>query len=660
MSPSSRRRGIAAPLAVLFCLFVAGCDDSSSTPVATDPKVLYADGCDPLVPTVCGYPFPSDIWLVDDPSMPTGHHVEMPDAFVPTSSSGGVTDLTVLRRSDGFSPGVALSTHLPGATKTGLPDPLHIEDSLLADAPTVLLDTVTGERVPHWTELDMRSDDTPNEADTTDDPRALMIRPAVRLEDGRRYIVAIRHVVDVDGAAIAPSPAFRALRDGKSFDHPSIGERRGKYRDIFARLAAAGVSKRDLQMAWDFTTSSTANQTGGMLAMRDSALAWLETLPSHSPSYRITSVQDNVDAHIARRIAGFITVPMYLDKTEPGGVMTYDDAGMPVQQGMAEFPFLLQIPYSATTQASPVLHFGHGLFGDYTSGDDSRLRPVADQLGMVLLSLDWLGLTGKDLPAIGALLTVGDLSKFRTVPERGMQAMLNNILALRMVQHGLANDPVTQFNGHATIDSAKVFYWGASLGGIYGATYMALTPDIERGVLGVPGQSFDLLLPRSVHFDLFLNLLSTQFPDFVRYPQILAVAQMLWDRVDPTGYSKHVVNDLLPGSRSHQVFLIDAIGDHQVTTLGAHVMARAIGVPLVGTPNRLPYGIPNVAGPVTGSGFVEVDFGLPAEPITNIPARAGNDPHDAPWTVPVVLDMMNHFALTGEIANMCSGSCNPD
>ncbi len=36
----------------------------------------------------------------------------------------------------------------PASTKTGLPDPLHIEDSLLADAPTVLLDTVTGERQP--------------------------------------------------------------------------------------------------------------------------------------------------------------------------------------------------------------------------------------------------------------------------------------------------------------------------------------------------------------------------------------------------------------------------------------------------------------------------------------------------------------------------------
>ena len=524
----------------------------------------------------------------------------------------------------------------------------------------MLLDTVTGERIPHWAELDQRSYDSPTPEDTPDGPRALLIRPAIRLEDARRYVVAIRNVVDTSGTPIAPSPAFAALRDDRRFAHPSIRARRAKYAELFATLASAGIAKEELQIAWDFTTSSEANQTAGLVAMRDRAYDWLATLPNGSPSFRITSVQDDVDAHVARRIEGFVTVPMYLDSTEPGGVMTYDDAGLPVQQGTAEFPFLLVIPYGAASAPSPVMHFGHGLFASYKSADDPTLRAIADQMGVVVLSLDWLGLTKSDLATIAGVLTGGDLSAFRTVPERGMQAILDNLVALRMVTKGLVGDASTQLDGHATIDPSRVFYWGVSLGGIYGSTYMALTPDVERGILGVPGESFDLILPRSAYFDVFLNLLQTSYADFARYPQLLGIVQMLWDRVEPTGFSRHLLDDRLPGTRTHRVMMIDAIGDHRVSTLAAHVMARTLHLPIVGPPNRMPYGLPIVDGPLDGSGLVELDFGLPPEPVTNVPARAGMDPHDSPWTVPVVVAMIQHFAETGQIVSMCSGTCNPD
>jgi hypothetical protein len=36
---------------------------------------------------------------------------------------------------------------------------------------------------------------------------------ALRLKDATRYLVAIRHVVDSSGKALAPSPVFAALRD---------------------------------------------------------------------------------------------------------------------------------------------------------------------------------------------------------------------------------------------------------------------------------------------------------------------------------------------------------------------------------------------------------------------------------------------------------------
>jgi len=41
----------------------------------------------------------------------------------------------------------------------------------------VLLDAETGERIPHWAEVDKTTD--------KDDQRSLLIRPAVKLEDAR-------------------------------------------------------------------------------------------------------------------------------------------------------------------------------------------------------------------------------------------------------------------------------------------------------------------------------------------------------------------------------------------------------------------------------------------------------------------------------------------
>ena len=38
----------------------------------SEPKSTIPEYCDPIVPEFCAYPFPSNLWLVPDPSMPSG------------------------------------------------------------------------------------------------------------------------------------------------------------------------------------------------------------------------------------------------------------------------------------------------------------------------------------------------------------------------------------------------------------------------------------------------------------------------------------------------------------------------------------------------------------------------------------------------------------
>ena len=266
-------------------------------PVATDGGVPLLGGsdCDPLVPTQCGFPFPSSVYLADDPTTPTGKRVAIGATTLPRYGAGPHIDASLWNDSDGFSPGQPALVHLPGATVTGLPSQDTIAASIDPSSPTILLDADTGELVPHFAE---RDESIPTEDDAE---RTLMIRPVVRLDDARRYIVAIRRVVDAGGAPIEPSPAFRALRDGEASCDPSVVARRDLYADIFARLEQAGVPRGDLQIAWDYTTASRANNTSRLLYMRDDALA---KVGADGPAYVIDRVEDNPNPHVRRQAHG--------------------------------------------------------------------------------------------------------------------------------------------------------------------------------------------------------------------------------------------------------------------------------------------------------------------------------------------------------------------
>ncbi len=57
---------------------------------------------------------------------------------------------------------------------------------------------------------------------------------------------------------------------------------------------------------------------------------------------------------------------------------------------------------------------------------------------------------------------------------------------------------------------------------------------------------------------------------------LIGMAQMLWDRVEPNGYSHHITENNLPGVDPKEVLMRVGIGDHQVTTFAGHVMARTM------------------------------------------------------------------------------------
>jgi hypothetical protein len=645
--------------AALVALFVVGsasyaCSKSSQNkPEPTGGVPLLGADCDPMVPSRCGFPSPSSVYLADDPTTPTGKRVAFGATTLPAYTLEHPLDPAAWSDLDGFSPGMAPMTHMPGATIAGLPTQDSIDLSLTADSPTILLEADTGARVPHWAELDVSV--------PFPETQAFMIHPAVRLKDGARYIVAIRRVVDASGAALPPSPVFRALRDGTDLDDPSVRRRRALYADIFARLASAGIAKGDLQIAWDYVTASREGTTKRMIAMRDDALA---KVGADGPPYVITNVEEKPNPYIRRRITGKMTVPFYLDKQDVGGRLVLGPDGLPRQNGTADFEFVVHVPESlasaAAPKAGPLVQNGHGLLGSMREGQNGYLAEFADVKGYVAFSMDLFGMAGGETSFIADTL-FADATNFRSTIDRQHQGIVNELLLMRMMKGRFVKEPLVQFGGVSVIDPTEAYYRGDSQGGIFGATYMAISTDVTRGLLGEPGMPYTLLFNRSVDFTGFGAILHVTYRNPLDVQILFGLVQMLWDRTEPDGYAPYITESMLPGTPAHQVLIHVAIGDHQVSPLGAHLIARSVHAKNVTPVNRHVWGLDEASAPLSGtSAMVEYDFGLPLSPSTNLPPSGDGDPHDSLRVLPQAETQADEFFRTGVVNQHCAAACRPE
>lgn len=606
--------------------------------------------CDPLVPTHCMLPFPSTFYLEKDLTTQTGFRVNIPPSAVPKPLHGRKIDTSEYSTLDGFSPITALIAHFPEVSLEGTADNKHIELSLEEDSKTILIDANTGERIPHFVELD-ESGDNPNR-------KAFMIWPVKALKNATRYIVAVRNLVKEDGTLVEPSSAFLALRDNIITNNPDIEYRRNLYEDIFARLEVVGVSRDELILAWDFITGSSENLTKRLLAMRDDGF---KRLGAKSVEYKIISVKDNYSDKIFRKIEGVFKVPLYLTSPLPGSTLVLDSKGIPVYQRDVWTKFTVLIPKSLieNKKKGRIVQYGHGLLGSQGEVETQYLQEIANRYGYILCATDWWGLNAEDTPAIFKML-ITDFNQFKMIPDRCQQGVLNALFLMRMMRGNFSEDPKVKFNGQSVIDKNLVGYYGNSQGGILGGVYMALTQEVEKGVLGVAGSPYAILLPRSVDFAPYLEIMKTQWPDPLDRIVLFDIMQLLWDRGEPSGYLGRITENPLPNTPPHKVLFQVAMQDAQVANLGSHIYARSVNAVLIDPYARPLFGFVIKSTPYQGSGLVEFDFGAPEVPPVNIPPSKENDTHEKPRRLFEGQEQLNYFLVNGIISNYCNGACNPN
>ena len=683
-----------------------------------------AMGCDPIDPALCLLPFPNDFFTVADPTSATGRRINFSPTAMPRNGTdatagelggeGKPMDATEWNRNDGFSPGQAVLTYVPGINlhKTWETDTRpysdagpnqqgyfdhrdHIADIDLyrrEDAPMVIINTKTGERHPFWSELDTHPG-------ATDARRALLLRPARNYDEGTRYIVALRNLKDSSSNKIEPGAAFKAFRDGTA-----TGPRAEHMKSVFAELREAGVGTQNLYLAWDFTVASERNLSERMLHIRDDAFGRIlgdknladRKVEGTAPTFTIVGEPAERDdtwtdsrgvqhTQRVRRVNGLLEVPNYLDRPQntesnvngnttadppaPGSRFFYGTDGplgdaLPQQNPAlptVKVPFMCDVPLNEGPSYGTL--YGHGLLGTRTQIGDVKWPR---RFGFAGCGMDWWGMSTGDLPTVAAILA--DLGGFPSLPDRAQQGFLNFMYLGRAMVHpqGLSSNAAFQQDGQPlfvtdTGEGTKLYYDGNSQGGIMGGSLVAVSPDIHRGILGVTAMNYSTLLNRSVDWEgAYGEVYYATMQDPIERQLGFQLIQMLWDRGEANGYAHHVSDDPLPNTPPHDVMMQIAFSDHQVTNHAAEVNAATAGAPVMKSlpagrhwalnPFNKPTGFPH-----RGSALIYWDSGNATPPNGNLPADEGGDPHGHPRSEPAAGWQEAHFLLTGWNVDVCNG-----
>jgi hypothetical protein len=649
-----------------------------------------AGRCDPIDPSRCLLPWPNDRFTRRDTTAATGRRLNLSGAATPVNAGGVRVAVEAYNRSDGFSPGQAIVTRIPGLDsraalrRTGAVPVNDIARSFDRDAPIVVLNARTGQRQPIWAEVDANAS-TPQET-------ALLIRPARNFAEFGRYIVVLRRLRDSAGRRLAPSRAFRAYRDRLITSRSDLEGRRAHMEGIFATLAKAGIARSDLNLAWDFTVSSRQNLAERMLSLRDRAFAELGDtnladlrVAGRAPGFTVDTVQDFTAAEnpdTVRRVSGKVTVPCYLDQPgcPPGARFAFAPGGrrpLRIAGNTIAASYVCNIPRSAVAPgAAPAraVLYGHGLLGSRAEVTARQFQALGNRGNLVLCATDWIGMSAGDVGNVAAILQ--DLSRFPSLADRLQQGLLDFLYLGRAMIHpqGFGANAAFQGPSGRSVLGPELYLNGNSEGGILGGALSAVAPDFTRAILGVPGMNYSTLLQRSSDFGEFGGLLSGAYRSALDRSLLLSLIQTLWDRGEANGYAQHLTRAPYANTPRHTVLLLMGFGDHQVANVATEVQARTIGAavrrpaldPGRSADRRPFYAIPGITRlPFGGSALVVYDIGplrrlagqtlgTPPPPLTNTPPTLGQDPHPAAGDEAWVQALGDAFFRPGgQVVNAC-------
>lgn len=488
----------------------------------------------------------------------------------------------------------------------------------------------------------MMNDDNVDNMDWLKKEQIVIMWPAQTLQSGHRYIVALGKLPSASrrGHFIDTPKEFETVRDNSfTFDF-ELQQKQRHYqgRDIIGTLLNQKhfSSRQHITYAWDFSTASSKTSTETLAHMRDTVFdlfdQWNQGEHKDTDlfSYTITKTEDNVktDKHIARLVEGTFKMPMFLD-TEKATAKAklkrnldapefldrlrpshLDENG---QMELVDVPFIFWIPYSsAKSHNATIFQYGHGLFADRYESTVPFMHKMIDDLDSVAIVTDWWGLTDSDMPMIHEIIT-GDFfpidgrlipwqERMGSIMDRSAQGIVNQLALAELVRTSSAmhNDPkvfymneqcVFELTPEKTVRDTQ--FYGLSLGGILGTTYLSLSSTVQSAVISVPGGPFSNLINRNPQGDmLFSAVLPLLWKTAADRAKLLLMASQLFDIIDPAAHT-HALGRL-KSSRTKppikkKILIQAAVGDVLVNPVARQFLTRTLGAKNIDNVDQIAY-----------------------------------------------------------------------
>ncbi|MBK6576634.1 MAG: hypothetical protein IPG17_10630 [Sandaracinaceae bacterium] len=640
-SPAPLSHRLLLPVLVLALAgLAASCGDS----VRRIADYQNLPGGNPLVPEVAALPYPSDFYLVEDASTPTGRRLQLPDEVMPRS-----VDATLFQQ-DGYTIIPAILAYLPGGTDVAsLPSPTDHAATIADDSSVMLVREGTWERVGILAELDQTTTDTARQA--------IIIRPLQALEYETGYVVILRNSLRrLDGTPHEPSEVYAALRDDARTGIDEVDRQRDDFQLVRAAISGTGLDEDEVVLAWSFHTRSEEAVTGPLVSMQ------LAANVAPIGDYAITT--DVIDG-TNRQIEGTVDVPNYVNPES--GLVVLDSEGEATQFGVREVPFVLTIP-DTIDEARPVLIYGHGFLGTRAQTTRGSFNDMCSDYRLSAAGMEF-GFHENIVPIISRAFG-GDWEAMNEVVAEVQQSFVNSTFLARLIRERLADElEATPMVGepHPVLDAENVHYLGISNGGTFGYVMAATSPQLERSVMVVGGGGLIHFLQRATQWNMFGPLLRLVIRDPIDQQLAFSMIQQALDPVDSMNYVRHLVTDRYPGMRPMRAQMHMAINDSQVNNLVTEWAMRSAQIPVVVPSPKDIWGLPTVDASLPAGAPANVpavmhvyDEHVTPSPVTNIPPAEDNGTHGTVRDLASYQVQVGRFLTENIFVHACDGACDPN
>ncbi len=425
----------------------------------------------------------------------------------------------------------------------------------------------------------------------------------VTLRPGTTYaVVGTAALRGADGQPVSQPEGLGVALDESCADSDDVVVR--AFAPLRAWLADSGLDPADVTVATVFSTQDAITDAR---ALGD--LARAQPVP---PIENLTRFGFRMHEWL---LTGELDLPAFQEGEAPysnpsdGGALARAADGSPMRVGSQRARVAFVIPKGdMPARGWPVVLYAHGTGGDHQSVFSLKIGTELAKRGIASASYD--GVVHGPRNPTGASTDLSFFNLFNVVAGRDnpLQGAADNVVMTTLLRSGVElPGELVDTAGPVRFDPDRVGYLGHSQGGLVGAPYVAMEPDLKVAVFsGTAGVLTITLEVRKDPVDfqgLLRTLLSLPAEEEVgdTHP-VLTLIQTFIEAADPIAYGPSYAVDP-PAGRGRDVLFIEGFLDHASPARGHEALAAASAVPLTSPFHRQPHaseilGITPVESPV--------------------------------------------------------------